>query len=69
MLLTLFRNDVVQNGETALMRASEYGRIDIVKLLLEAGANPEKKDNVRQYALYYVIVQKNAYAYTIATEM
>jgi len=34
------------NGKTALMRASQYGRTDIVKLLLEAGADKHREDAV-----------------------
>jgi hypothetical protein len=32
------------------MRASQYGRIDCVELLLKAGANADTKDDVSQYA-------------------
>ena len=32
-------------GQTALMMASLFGREDIIKLLLEHGANPDLKDN------------------------
>ena len=31
---------------TALMRAAQYGHADIVRVLLEAGASVEAKDNV-----------------------
>ena len=36
----------MQGGWTALMEASEVGYTDIVKLLLEAGATPNKAEEV-----------------------
>jgi uncharacterized protein len=40
-----FKNHFSITGSTALMNASYYGRIDIVKLLLDKGANPNEKDS------------------------
>ena len=36
-----------QNGYTALMWAADTGKASCVRLLLDAGANKELKDNVR----------------------
>jgi ankyrin repeat protein len=36
-----------QDGVTALFRAANNGRTDCLQLLLENGAEPEVKDNVR----------------------
>lgn len=33
---------MTEGGFTALMQASEYGRADLVRLLLEAGADPNR---------------------------
>ena len=43
------RNDGIneQFGDTALSCAADFGKIDCVRLLLEAGANTEAKDSVR----------------------
>ena len=38
---------VFQKGFTVLMMAAQEGQEDIVKLLLECGANKEAQDNVR----------------------
>ena len=35
-----------QSGATALMNAADRGHSEVVKLLLEAGASVEAKDNV-----------------------
>ncbi|XP_066937511.1 uncharacterized protein [Macrobrachium rosenbergii] len=42
----------VSEGRTALHEAAEEGRGDIVKLLLESGANVNAKDNFRRTALH-----------------
>jgi len=39
------------NGETALMKASEMGHLEIVKVLLSAGADPTITDNYGETAL------------------
>ena len=36
-----------QNGETVLIRAAADGKVDCVRLLLEAGANAEATRSVR----------------------
>ena len=41
----LFRN-CVQNGNTALMEASESGHTAVVKVLVENGADVEEKNKV-----------------------
>ena len=33
-----------RNGDTALIRASEKGDLDIVELLIEKGSNPETQN-------------------------
>ena len=35
-----------QDGDTALMVASQYGRSDIAELLLDSGAKIDAQDNV-----------------------
>ena len=40
-------DSAVQDGETALQRASREGHQKVVELLLEAGANPDLQDKVR----------------------
>lgn len=42
-------------GKTPLMMASQNGHIQIVKLLLEAGANPRLTDNMGLDAKYYAL--------------
>ena len=47
-----------QSGKTALQKVCGSGNLEIMKLLLEAGANPNYKDSVRHlrsYALRYII--------------
>jgi ankyrin repeat protein len=39
-----------QNGSTALMFAAEKGHVDCVRLLLDAGADKEAKNEVRASA-------------------
>lgn len=41
------------NGVTPLMLAARYNRVEIVKLLLESGANSDAKDNNGFKALKY----------------
>lgn len=36
-----------QNGETPLVCAARYGHLEVVRLLLEKGANKEAADKVR----------------------
>ena len=40
--------NIAQLGYTALIHAAEMGHTDCVRLLLEAGANKEVTDSVRQ---------------------
>lgn len=47
------------NGKTALMIASEIGAINIVKLLLEKGANPDVLSDKWMTALDYAKLKKN----------
>jgi hypothetical protein len=37
-----------QRGNTALIYAAQYGRVDCVRLLIDAGADKDAKDNVRR---------------------
>ena len=39
-----------QNGWTALMNAAEFGRTDCARLLIDAGADTEAKDEVRVWS-------------------
>ena len=43
-------NEQNNEGKTALMYASEYGEIDLVKILLNAGAEPSLKDKENKTA-------------------
>jgi hypothetical protein len=36
-----------QDGRTALIYAAQYGRTDCVRLLIDAGADKEARNNVR----------------------
>ena len=36
-----------QYGNTALMRACNHSKVDVVEVLLQAGANKDIQDNVR----------------------
>jgi ankyrin repeat protein len=38
-----------QDGWTAMMHAARYGRLEIVSLLMERGANMDLQDKVRLY--------------------
>lgn len=44
-----------QNGKTALMRASELGKIDAVDFLIQYGACVDLKDNMGRTALIYAV--------------
>ena len=44
----------MQGGDTALMWAAQKGRVDCVRLLLDAGADKELVDNVRRMICYEV---------------
>jgi len=46
----------VQNGNYAIMHASESGQMSVVKILLEAGADEDKyaKDGVKMLASVYL---------------
>jgi hypothetical protein len=43
--------DRVDNGTTALMHASQHGRIDLVEILLKAGARPNRSTRIGKTAL------------------
>jgi uncharacterized protein len=45
-----------QYGWTALMYAADSGNLEIVKLLLQAGANVSEENNKEQQALTYAII-------------
>ena len=47
VLLWALENENYQDGCTVLMYAARYDRVDCVRLLIDAGANKEAKDNVR----------------------
>ena len=44
VIITLYA--VLQNGDTALILASAYGHLEVVNVLLAAGADKEANDNV-----------------------
>ena len=46
MVMMIF---VLQNGWTALMTASDEGHLDVVKTLIEAGAEVNDTDEVSKY--------------------
>ena len=46
-----------QGGETALICAAHYGRTDCVRLLLDAGACMEAKDQVRSGSVRHMRMQ------------
>ena len=45
-LLAITLLAITQGGWTALHQAASYGRVEVVKLLLERGANPRAKTDV-----------------------
>ena len=45
---------IYQDGHTALMHASQDGHMEVVKLLLDHGANKDLQDNVCISYVYYV---------------
>lgn len=54
-----------KNGRTLLCRAVEGESIDIVKLLLERGASPDKKDDSNETPLHRAVkLQNNSYSIT-----
>ena len=51
-----------QNGATALIYASGYGHFNVVEMLLAAGADPSKEDEVRNlFAMVILIHVSNAF--------
>ena len=46
----------LQNGLSALMYASKYGRAEAIKLLLGAGAVVNEKDKVSLICVLFVVV-------------
>ena len=54
--------DGAQNGWTPLHAASNSGRLKVVRLLLERGADKEADDNVRHCALSYIEVTQSHFA-------
>jgi ankyrin repeat protein len=40
-----------QNGDTALMRANAWGRAECARLLIDAGADKDAKDDVRRRSM------------------
>lgn len=51
MLLTILRTMLQETGRSALFMASEQDNLEIVKLLVERGANVDVKDKV--LAIHY----------------
>ncbi len=47
------------NGMTPLMLASALGRAHMADILLEQGANPDKKNTLQQNALHMAIIEKH----------
>jgi ankyrin repeat protein len=45
----------IGTGYTALILASVEGHTDIAKLLIQAGANMDLKDNVSQYSMFNML--------------
>lgn len=46
-------------GDTALMLASRAGRLDIVRYLIEKGAEVNFQDNDGRTSLHYAVISKN----------
>ena len=46
---------VIQEGDTALIKASKYGKLLIVKFLLEQGAAINVQDEVRNHHIVYSV--------------
>ena len=49
---------ILQNHHTVLMVASYHGKSDVVKKLLEAGANPDIQDDVCYKSCSFVKFQQ-----------
>ena len=54
------------NFQKALFFAVKYGSVDTIRLLLEAGANPYHRDNIKQTCLrfneqnkFFIVITKN----------
>ena len=47
------------NGETPLMNAASVGNVQIIKLLLEKGANVQVFDSLGENALYHAVFRRN----------
>jgi|GEM_PF-6771810 len=52
-------NRKTSDGVTTLMRAVQYGRTDMVKKLLKAGANFRMRDELNRTAVIYAFLSKN----------
>ncbi|MDF2192871.1 ankyrin repeat domain-containing protein [Paraflavitalea sp. CAU 1676] len=50
--------DAQKTGSTALMYAAEQGQVELLKLLLKAGASPNIKDQEGKTALYYAVQEE-----------